>query len=128
MSVCEIIFVYPPSFSSDFLQVGDTADTSGVPFASYAKWSRLFAFNRPELCFIVLGCVFSFIVGAVFPTFAVIFALNLDLLSNPSPENGMGRVSLYVVIFVVIGVVDLIAHAAQVGLGFQIFLALCYSS
>ena len=82
--------------------------------ASYADWSRLFRLNRPELVFIILGCLFSFIVGAVFPTFAVIFALNLDLLSNPEPEGGMSRVSLFVVVFVGIGVIDLLAHAAQV--------------
>ena len=100
---------------------GDEEDEETL--AAYADWKRLFKLNRPELGFIILGSFFSFIVGAIFPTFAVVFALNLDLLSNPesfmesssssSSSNALARVSLYVVIFVVIGVVDLVSRSIQ---------------
>lgn len=72
----------------------------------------LFSLNKPEASFIVFGCIASLLTGAVQPSFALLFARNMTLLSNP-PPSAIRDATLLAVLFLLIGFLDLLLHLLQ---------------
>ena len=69
--------------------------------------------NAKEWWIIVLGVLGSFVLGSIFPLFAVIFGQLLTVFSSPADEI-LGELHLYASLFLVLGVVSGIAMFIKV--------------
>lgn len=76
----------------------------------------MFKMNKPEWGFILLGCLSSIVSGGVQPAFAVVFSKVIAVFSLCDRDEQEKRITLYVILFVVFGIVTLISNFFQVRL------------
>nr|XP_054767522.1 ATP-dependent translocase ABCB1-like [Lytechinus pictus] len=78
---------------------------------------RVWKLNTPECCFIFLGCIGAAINGGVQPGFAVVFSKILGAYSIQDRAALFDEVTIYCILFAVLGVAALLASIIQ-GIGF----------
>nr|XP_018672478.2 multidrug resistance protein 1A-like isoform X1 [Ciona intestinalis] len=78
-----------------------------VPF------SRVIALNRPELFYIVLGCIAAAVNGGIQPCFAILFSEIIGVFGLSDRQEQESLITLYSLLFVAIGVAALVANILQ---------------
>ncbi|CAG9799211.1 unnamed protein product [Chironomus riparius] len=68
------------------------------------SFSYLMKLNLKEWPFILTGVVSSFVVGASFPIFAILFGEMYGILSDDDPEDIQKQANFYSILFLVLGV------------------------
>ncbi|CAF0897005.1 unnamed protein product [Brachionus calyciflorus] len=75
--------------------------------------SRAFELNRPELGFILMGCLASFISGAVQPAFSIIFSKVIAVFQICDRDEQKKDVILYCILFISIGIITFFSNIIQ---------------
>lgn len=70
--------------------------------------------NKPEWIFIAIGCLASIVSGGVQPAFAIVFSKVIAVFSLCERSEQEKKITLYVILFVVFGIVTLISNFLQV--------------
>ncbi|XP_021920941.1 multidrug resistance protein homolog 49-like isoform X2 [Zootermopsis nevadensis] len=94
----------------------EVADQDAEEEQYEAPLSRILALNKPEWLHSVVGCLAAAAVGSTLPGYAVLFGEVIGVLENPDAEEVQSLVSLYCILFVVVGVVT------GLGMFLQIYL------
>jgi ABC-type multidrug transport system fused ATPase/permease subunit len=76
--------------------------------------ARLVSLSKPDMFWIIVGCVGGIVNGAVMPSFALIFGEFIDLFYKPEDEV-VDEVNMWTILFVAIGVATIIGQTAQSG-------------
>ncbi|KAF5286694.1 hypothetical protein FQA39_LY16177 [Lamprigera yunnana] len=71
-------------------------------------------FNKPEAWNLVIGCVTSLIMGATMPVFAILFGDILGVLGNPDDDKVREESNIFIILFVVVGIITGIATLLQI--------------
>uniref|UniRef100_H2ZR92 Bile salt export pump n=1 Tax=Ciona savignyi TaxID=51511 RepID=H2ZR92_CIOSA len=82
-------------------------DIPDVPFG------RVISLNKPELFYIIVGCIAAAVNGGIQPCFAILFSEILGVFALTDPVEQTNRVTLYSLLFVAIGVAAFIANILQ---------------
>lgn len=85
--------------------------------AKYSLWALIkfiASFNRPELLYMIIGLVFSFLAGGGQPTQAVLYAKAINSLSL-----GLNDTNFWALMFFVVGIAQFISFSTQ-GVAFAI--------
>lgn len=77
------------------------------------SFSRVMAMNKPELGYIILGCIAAGVNGGAQPVFAIIFADVLNVFSGTDREKQEADIILYSLLFVAIGAALFVANIVQ---------------
>lgn len=75
---------------------------------------RLLKLLKSDKLYVTIGCLSALIMGLSIPAFAIIFGEILGTLSDPSPAKIQENVSLYSLLFVVMGILSGIASFLQI--------------
>ncbi|NXN78765.1 MDR1 protein, partial [Bombycilla garrulus] len=81
-----------------------------LPDVPYLK---ILALNKPEWFCVLLGIVAAAVIGAVNPTFAVIFAKIIGAFQETDPEKRSKTTVVLSLIFLLLGVIILVAYVVQ---------------
>ncbi|CAF0950412.1 unnamed protein product [Brachionus calyciflorus] len=74
---------------------------------------RVFALNKPEWFFILVGCLASLISGAVQPAFSIVFSKAIAVFSECDAKKQENSIILYSILFIVFGVVTFFSNLLQ---------------
>ncbi|NWV27208.1 MDR1 protein, partial [Origma solitaria] len=74
---------------------------------------RILALNKPEWLYVLLGVIAAAVIGAVHPAFAVIFGKIIGAFQERDPEKRSKNTVLLSLIFLLLGVIILIAYIIQ---------------
>jgi len=80
-------------------------DLPDIPF------SRVFKMNKPEICYIIAGCLGAAVNGGIQPCFSILFSELLKVFQQPVINQN--DINLYSGLFVAIGVCAFIANTVQ---------------
>ncbi|NXO14555.1 MDR1 protein, partial [Oriolus oriolus] len=81
-----------------------------LPAVPYLK---ILALNKPEWFYVLLGVIAAAVIGAVHPAFAVIFGKIIGAFQERDPEKRSKNTVLLSSIFLVLGVIILVAYIIQ---------------
>ncbi|NXO70939.1 MDR1 protein, partial [Phainopepla nitens] len=81
-----------------------------LPAVSYLK---ILALNKPEWFCVLLGIIAAAVIGAVNPTFAVVFAKIIGAFQERDPEKRSKSTVVLSLIFLLLGVIILAAYIVQ---------------
>ncbi|NXB51636.1 MDR1 protein, partial [Leucopsar rothschildi] len=81
-----------------------------LPAVPYLK---ILALNKPEWFYVLLGMIAAAVIGAVNPTFAVIFAKIIGAFQERDPEKRSKNTVVLSLIFLLLGVIILAAYIIQ---------------
>ncbi|XP_056340958.1 ATP-binding cassette sub-family B member 5 isoform X2 [Oenanthe melanoleuca] len=76
-------------------------------------YSKILALNKPEWFYVLLGMIASAVIGAVNPTFAVIFGKIIGAFQERDPEKRTKNTVVLSLIFLILGVIILAAYIIQ---------------
>ncbi|XP_072280803.1 ATP-dependent translocase ABCB1-like [Pyxicephalus adspersus] len=71
---------------------------------------KIFALNKPETCYIIMGVIAAAISGGIYPTFAVIFGKVIGSFSIIDDAERNQRTTLLSLMFLTLGVISLIVY------------------
>lgn len=75
---------------------------------------RAFQLNRPEWGFIAIGCISSFVSGAVQPAFSIVFSKVIAVFQLCDREEQKTKVIMYCLLFIGFGVITFFSNIFQV--------------
>ncbi|NXH40190.1 MDR1 protein, partial [Dicaeum eximium] len=78
-----------------------------LPAVPYLK---ILALNKPEWFYVLLGVIAAAVIGAIHPTFAVIFGKIIGAFQEQDPEKRSKNTVLFSLIFLLLGVIILAAY------------------
>ncbi|NWT79045.1 MDR1 protein, partial [Lanius ludovicianus] len=81
-----------------------------LPAVPYLK---ILALNKPEWFYVLLGVIAAAVIGAVHPAFAVIFGKIIGAFQERDPEKRSKNTVLLSLIFLLLGVIILVAYIIQ---------------
>ncbi|NWW63711.1 MDR1 protein, partial [Ifrita kowaldi] len=81
-----------------------------IPAVPYLK---ILALNKPEWFYVLLGVIAAAVIGAVHPAFAVIFGKIIGAFQERDPEKRSKNTVLLSLIFLLLGVIILVAYIIQ---------------
>ncbi|XP_005041072.1 PREDICTED: ATP-binding cassette sub-family B member 5 isoform X2 [Ficedula albicollis] len=76
-------------------------------------YSKILALNKPEWFYVLLGMIAAAVIGAVNPTFAVIFGKIIGAFQERDPEKRSKNTMVLSLIFLILGVIILAAYIIQ---------------
>ncbi|NXD36043.1 MDR1 protein, partial [Copsychus sechellarum] len=76
-------------------------------------YSKILALNKPEWFYVLLGMIAAAVIGAVNPTFAVIFGKIIGAFQERDPEKRSKNTVVLSLIFLLLGVIILAAYIIQ---------------
>ncbi|NXC88004.1 MDR1 protein, partial [Cercotrichas coryphoeus] len=76
-------------------------------------YSKILALNKPEWFYVLLGMIAAAVIGAVNPTFAVIFGKIIGAFQERDPEKRSKNTAVLSLIFLLLGVIILAAYIIQ---------------
>ncbi|XP_030824814.1 ATP-binding cassette sub-family B member 5 [Camarhynchus parvulus] len=85
-------------------------EEENLPAVPYLK---ILALNKPEWFYVLLGVIAAAVIGAVHPTFAVIFGKIIGAFQERDPEKRSKNTVLLSLIFLLLGVIILAAYIIQ---------------
>ncbi|NXH93162.1 MDR1 protein, partial [Edolisoma coerulescens] len=87
-----------------------TFQEENLPAVSYLK---ILALNKPEWFYVLLGVFAAAVIGAVHPAFAVVFGKIIGAFQERDPEKRSKNTVLLSLIFLLLGVIILVAYIIQ---------------
>ena len=82
---------------------------------------RAFQLNRPEWGFIIIGCIASFVSGAIQPAFSIVFSKVIAVFQLCDRDEQEKKVIMYSLLFIGFGVMTFISNILQVSFWWLVF-------